>query len=190
MLRLLTPLRQLWNNFHAPEDIEASLDETLKHLGTDYLDMYLIHWPIAFKKGSDQVLDEALTANPYPTWKKLEELVDKGKIRNIGISNFNIPRIKNLTANPLKYQPAVNQVELSFWNPQPELLVWAREHSLQLEAYSPLGSNNQVGKTLTQPVIKAIAKELSITPAQVVISWMVQRGVRNPFWGPSPLYFN
>ena len=57
-------------------------------------------------------------------------------------------RIKNLTANPLKYKPAVNQVELNFWNPQPELLAWARENGLLLEAYSPLGSNNQVEETL------------------------------------------
>jgi len=128
------------------------------------------------KKEGNYVLDEALTANPYPTWQKLEELVDKGKIRNIGISNFNIRRIQNLTANPLKYKPAVNQVELNFWNPQPELLKWAKEHDLILEAYSPLGGSNEVGKTLSHPVVKSIAKELGITPAQVIISWHVQRG--------------
>ncbi|KIP02979.1 hypothetical protein PHLGIDRAFT_78304 [Phlebiopsis gigantea 11061_1 CR5-6] len=167
---------KLWNNFHAPEDVEPALDESLGKLGTEYLDLYLIHWPIAFKKEGNNVLDVELTADPYPTWKKLEELVDKGKIRNIGISNFNIARIKNLTANPLKYQPAVNQVELNFFNPQPELLKWAKDNGLVLEAYSPLGSNNQVKETLSVPEVQAIAKELNITPAQAVISWHVQRG--------------
>jgi len=121
-------------------------------------------------------LDEDLTADPYPTWQKLEELVDKGKIRNIGISNFNIRRIQNLTANNLKYQPAVNQVELNFWNPQPELLQWSKENGLLLEAYSPLGSDKQVGKSLSVPEVKDIACKLGITPAQVIISWSVQRG--------------
>ncbi|KAI0080695.1 hypothetical protein K474DRAFT_1682434 [Panus rudis PR-1116 ss-1] len=164
---------KLWNTFHAPEDIEPALDESLKRLDTEYLDLYLIHWPIAFKKGSNNVLDKELTANPYPTWQKLEELVDKGKIRNIGISK---QVVKNLTANPLKYKPAVNQVELNFWNPQPELLKWAKENGLLLEAYSPLGSNKQVKETLSTPEVKEIAEKLGITPAQAIISWHVQRG--------------
>ncbi|KAI9065994.1 hypothetical protein FKP32DRAFT_1756257 [Trametes sanguinea] len=167
---------KLWNTFHAPEDVEPALDESLQKLGTEYLDLYLIHWPIAFKKGSSNELDLELTANPYPTWKKLEEMVDKGKVRNIGVSNFNIPRLRNLTANPLKYKPAVNQVELNYWNPQPELLQWAKDNNLLLEAYSPLGSNKQVKETLQVPEVKAIAEELNITPAQAIISWHVQRG--------------
>ncbi|KAI0793341.1 NADP-dependent oxidoreductase domain-containing protein [Abortiporus biennis] len=167
---------KLWNTFHAPEDVEPALDETLSRLDTEYLDLYLIHWPISFKKGSNNVVDEQLTANPYPTWKKLEELVDKGKVRNIGISNFNIARLKNLTANPLKYKPALNQVELNYFNPQPELLKWAKENDLILEAYSPLGSNRQVKEALSIPEVQTISKELGITPAQVLISWHVQRG--------------
>lgn len=84
--------------------------------------------------------------------------------------------MKNLTANNLKFQPAVNQVELNFWNPQPELLAWSKEHGLLLEAYSPLGSNKQVKETLSQPEVRKIADTLGITPAQAIISWHVQRG--------------
>lgn len=86
--------------------------------------------------------------------------------------------VQNLTANALKVQPAVNQVELNFWNPQPELLAWSKAHGLLLEAYSPLGSSKQVKETLDLPVVQTIAKQLGITPAQAIISWHVQRGVR------------
>ncbi|PPQ63603.1 hypothetical protein CVT24_004463 [Panaeolus cyanescens] len=172
---------KLWNTFHKPEDVEPALDESLSRLGTNYLDLYLIHWPVAFKKGSQNVVDHELTENPYPTWKKLEEMVEKGKVKNIGVSNFNIRRIQNLTANPLKIKPAINQVELSYWNPQPELLQdssfkWSKENELLLEAYSPLGSAQKVKESLQIPEVKAIAHELGLTPAQVYISWHVQRG--------------
>lgn len=167
---------KLWNSFHAPEDIEPNLDDSLRKLGTNYLDLYLIHWPVAFKKGTRNEIDYDLTENPYPTWQKLEEMVEKGKVRNIGISNFNIRRIQNLTANPLKIKPAVNQVELNYWNPQPELLKWAKDNNLLLEAYSPLGSAEKVKESLEVPLVKNIAKELNITPAQVYISWHLQRG--------------
>ncbi|KAG5654321.1 hypothetical protein H0H81_004740 [Sphagnurus paluster] len=75
---------KLWNTFHAPKDIEPSLDESLSRLGTDYVDLYLIHWPVA--QNQDGTINKELTEDPYPTWQKLEELVAKGKIRNIGVS--------------------------------------------------------------------------------------------------------
>ncbi|PPQ65906.1 hypothetical protein CVT26_000926 [Gymnopilus dilepis] len=167
---------KLWNSFHHPDDVEQALDESLARLGTNYLDLYLIHWPVAFKPNTSMEVDRELTENPYPTWQKLEQLVEKGKIRNIGVSNFNIRRLQNLTANPLKIRPAINQVELSYWNPQPELLKWSKENGILLEAYSPLGSQEKVKESLEVPEVKKIAKELGLTPAQVYISWHVQRG--------------
>lgn len=84
---LLLNVTQLWNIFHAPEDVEKALDISLKALGVDYLDLYIIHWPLALNKDGS-VYDKELTENPYPTWKALEELVDKGKVRNIGLSKY------------------------------------------------------------------------------------------------------
>ncbi|KAF8895241.1 NADP-dependent oxidoreductase domain-containing protein [Infundibulicybe gibba] len=165
---------KLWNTFHEPQTIESTLDDSLAKLGTEYLDLYLIHWPVATM--ADGNPDLGLSENPYPTWKKLEELVDKGKIRNIGVSNFNIRRIQNLTANPLKIRPAVNQVEINFWFPQPDLIKWSQENGIIVEAYSPLGSSKRVGASLAVPEVKEIAAQLCMTPAQVIISWHVQRG--------------
>ncbi|KAG7088900.1 hypothetical protein E1B28_012845 [Marasmius oreades] len=83
---------KLWNSFHAPEDVEGALDDSLLKLGTEYLDLYLVHWPLALKKNSKKY-DEHLTKHQYPTWQKLEEMVVKGKIRNIGVSNFTIQKL-------------------------------------------------------------------------------------------------
>ncbi|KAJ3715603.1 NADP-dependent oxidoreductase domain-containing protein [Lentinula guzmanii] len=168
---------KLWNNFHAPEDIEPALDDSLKKLGTDYLDLYIIHWPLAIPKDEKPAnYDKELTANPYPTWQKLEEMVAKGKVRNIGVSNFNIRRLQNLTANPLKIQPAVNQVEINFWFPQSEMLEYSKKRGILLEAYSPLGSAERVTESLNVQEVKEVAEELGMTPAQVLIAWHIQRG--------------
>ncbi|ELU36490.1 aldo-keto reductase [Rhizoctonia solani AG-1 IA] len=186
---------KLWNSFHKPEDIEPVLDETLRHLQTK------LARPVAFKEpgpNGEIRVDHELTENPLPTWKKLEELVAKGKIRNIGVSkyalefypnisvteilhSFNVRRLTNLTGAPdIRIRPAINQVELNFFNPQPELVKWSKENKVLLESYSPLGSNDQVrqavGESLKNPVVQDIAKDLKITPAQVIISWHVQRG--------------
>lgn len=91
--------------------------------------------------------------------------------------SFNIRRLTNLTNGDIKYRPAVNQVELSWFNPQPKLLSWSKENNILLEAYSPLGSSSQVRKGLEVPEVKEVAEELGITPAQVILSWLHQRGV-------------
>lgn len=111
-----------------------------------------MHWPVAFDRAPDGsiaktpkdangkvILDKALTDDPLPTWRAMEDLVKKGLCKNIGISNFNIRRCEQLLKGA-KIKPAVNQVELNFSNPQPELLAWSKEAGVLLEAYSPLGS--------------------------------------------------
>ncbi|KAF7307801.1 Aldo-ket-red domain-containing protein [Mycena kentingensis (nom. inval.)] len=121
--------------------------------------------PLACKGG--QPYNKTLTEDPYPTWKKLEELVAKGK---------RVHRLQNLLSHLLKIKPAVHQVEISYWVPQLEMLQWSREHNILLEAYSPLGGESKIGDTLTILEVVEIASALRMTPAQVVISWSVQRG--------------
>ncbi|KAH7096727.1 NADP-dependent oxidoreductase domain-containing protein [Auriculariales sp. MPI-PUGE-AT-0066] len=156
---------KLWNTFHQPENVESALDDSLAKLGTDYVDLYLMHWPVA--QNADRSLDKELSENPFPTWQAMERLVAKGKARNIGVSNFTPRRLANLTANKdIKIIPAINQ-----------LVKWAAEHNVILGAYSPLGSNNQVKESLKVPEVVEAANELGITPAQVLLSWQAQRGV-------------
>lgn len=82
-----------------------------------------------------------------------------------------------MTSSDIKYRPAVNQVELSWFNPQPKLIAWAKENDILLEAYSPLGSNTQVKRGLAVKEVKEVGKELGITPAQVILSWLHQQDV-------------
>jgi len=177
---------KLWNSYHDPADVDAIVEETLANLQLSYLDLYLMHWPVAFGKppngkisktpkdsNGKVILDRSLTEDPTPTWRALEALVEKGKIKHIGISNFNIRRCEQLLKNA-KIKPAFNQVELNFSNPQPELLKWSKENGVVLQAYSPLGSTG--AKERDHPEIVKLAKKHNVDPANVLISWQVQRG--------------
>jgi len=175
---------KLWNSSHQPAEVEKELDETLKQLGTPYLDLYLVHWPVAFVPGKGLVpphpskegeAELDLKTTLVDTWKAMIAL-PKEKVRAVGVSNFTIEQIEGII-KATGVVPAANQVEAHPLNPQDELLEYCKQKGIHVTAYSPLG-NNLVGKPkLTDyPAVIEIAQTKKASPAQVLIAWGAYRG--------------
>ena len=172
---------KLWNNNHRPERVRPALEASLRRLQLDYVDLYSIHTPFAFKPGDEQdprdangnvIYDNATTlAN---TWKALESLVDEGRCKAIGLSNVNLGQVKEVFESA-RIKPAVVQVESHPYLPEWELLDFCRQQGIVLLAFAPL-AHGMEPKLLDNPVITTIAQRVHKTPAQVVLAWAIQRG--------------
>lgn len=179
---------KLWSDSHVPEDVLPACQMTLKNLQLKYLDLYLIHLPFAFKKGvlAPQCLaDGVLGYNPEKmskTWKAMEELVDKGLVKAIGISNFTVKKTARLLEGA-RIIPSCNQVECHPYLQQNELKKYSEEKGILLVAYSPLGSPDRPRATseepvlLKDPVLQRIAQKHGCSTAQVALSWGVAHGI-------------
>jgi diketogulonate reductase-like aldo/keto reductase len=172
---------KLWNTNHRPERVGPAFEGSLRRLGVDYLDCYLIHTPFAFRPGDDPdprdengqvIYDDGVTL--AQTWQALERLVDEGRCRSIGLSDVTLDAVREIVA-VARIKPAVVQVESHPYLPEWELLSFCQEHDIVLLAFAPLG-HSSTPNLLEDPVITTIAERLDLTPAQVALSWAVQRG--------------
>ncbi|MDR9448297.1 MAG: aldo/keto reductase [Psychroflexus sp.] len=179
---------KLWNTAHLPHHVQPALQETLNALKTDYLDLYLMHWPVAFQpdlKGFPGDTNDFLSLEEAPlidTWEAMLELKKEGLIKHAGVSNFSEKKLKHLI-DKASDKPEMNQIELHPYLQQDAMLEFANQHGIHLTAYSPLGSKDRIPQMkapdepslLENPVINDIAYKHKASPAQILIKWAIER---------------
>jgi len=175
---------KLWNNRHGHANVRPAIEKTLADLRLDYLDLYLIHWPVPMKYVVPHVPNQFLTLDEQPiadTWLGMEEVLEAGLTRHIGVSNFSIKKLESLL-EVARHNPEVNQVEMHPLLAQNLLCRFCEAEKIHMTAYTPLGrpaSSDRPANApelLESPVVTAIAEQHQCTPAQVVLAWAMERG--------------
>jgi len=179
---------KLWNNAHAKKHVRPALEKTLRDLQLDYLDLFLIHWPVHFQPNVmfPRRPEEFLAPDAIPlgeTWQAMESLVEKGLCRYIGVCNFHLGRLQQLKKEA-SIQPLLNQIESHPYLQQVEMLKYCKTNGTLFTAYSPLGSGDRPAgmkksdepSLLQHPTVVAIAEKNSLTPGQVLLAWALARG--------------
>jgi alcohol dehydrogenase (NADP+) len=172
---------KLWNNNHRPERVQPALEASLARLQVDYVDLYLMHTPFAFRPGDIQdprdpdgnvIYDEGVSL--MDTWSAMENLVDRGKCKAIGLSDVVLDHVQEVFRSA-RIKPAAVQVEAHPYFPQTEILEFCNSNGLVMEAFAPLGHGIKPG-VLQDPTITEVAQRVNRTPAQVLLAWALQRG--------------
>jgi len=175
---------KLWNTEHRPNRVKQACENSLRELKLDYLDLYLMHWPVAFlpdkgthpKNANGQFeLDDVPLSD---TWEAMQNLVTSGLVRNIGVSNFGPTQLAAIS-NVGKFKPAMDQVECHPYLNQEPLIKHCKRNAIAMTAYSPLGnpSVKSDDSVLENNLVKELAASYGRTPAQIVLRWLVQRGL-------------
>jgi alcohol dehydrogenase (NADP+) len=180
---------KLWNSEHDKNDVLPALKKTIKDLKLDYLDLYLIHWPVSVKRNTSFPLkpEDFISPEDMPiteTWQGMIDAKGQGLSKHIGVSNFSINRLQELM-DMGKEIPEMNQVESHPYMNQHELINFCSQHQILLTAYSPLGSRDRSSgmkaddepNLLEDPVLKKMAETHHCSVAQVILSWNIHRGV-------------
>ncbi|KAI8062390.1 NADP-dependent oxidoreductase domain-containing protein [Gongronella butleri] len=182
----VTVVSKLWQTFHDPQHVSEALDRSLKNLGLDYLDVYLMHFPMAWKfrgfEREDLIVREGdvvptIDIDVVDTWRAMEELVKDGRVKTIGVSNFTVPMLKHLLAD-CTIRPAINEIEVHPSFPNTEVVEFCQKEGIAVSAYCPLGNPAMYGKlnVLQDPRTIEISNKYDISAGQLILNWGLNRG--------------